>query len=467
MKQSNKRKLFFPVFFLFCCLVFVSYAGAASAVIQKHRTNFFLFEKNNSVFYPVGANAKELMNASFPQEAVAPLLKTWAEAGINTLRICLDDYADWDQWKKYEKSDGTLSDEAMQRLQLLLKAVKDNGMVAIVCLFDLQSMAARWEEHPYNTQNGGPCESIGDFFTKPEMLGRATKRIKQIVPVANTFPLLAYELARGVNIWEQSTVPSAANARKGEFWVFRVSETLRRADQKQHLTALSFVPNTMPITLMAARYIDINLLSIQSNDPVVAASSSAKLIQTARDFKKPVFFSEIRWTGRTAQRTELVRNVFWASVASSSGSFLSPQSMLNDTRITNEELMLVQTLQPFLDYVDLDGYPRPPSKVAIEVDPKGSYLLVEGMQGSDWIFWIMRLGSGDNKPKLDFRTVEGQYQYHWFDTEVQESGRKKTFYLTRKEVTLQVPEFNHDIIGVLRLLQRAPKPAKSETGINK
>ncbi|MBD3265962.1 hypothetical protein GF373_04775, partial [bacterium] len=307
------------------------------------------------MFFPIGANASEFMSPSFPAKAIDPLLQTWADAGINTLRICLDDFASLEAWDEYENQDGTLKKAAVDRLETLLQAAQKHNMASVISFFDLQRMALHWDTHAYNRKNNGPCANLADFFIKPVMLGRATKRIRQIVNIANDYPILAYELARGINIWERVRNTKADTPKRVEFWAFRIAETLHRADRDNHLIALNYVPNTLPITLMRAPYIHINFLSVQSKNPIVAAKSTAQFIQVARDYKKPVFIAEINWSGDGAGRAELIRNVFWASVASCSGSFLTPGSMLEKAQISSEDLLLAKTLKPFIKYIDLNG----------------------------------------------------------------------------------------------------------------
>jgi len=61
------------------------------------------------------------------------------------------------------------------------------------------------------------------------------------------------------------------------------------------------------------------------------------------------------------------------------------------------------------------------------------------------------------------RTVEGIYQFQWFDLEKEMKYPPKTFRQFRKELRMETPEFERDILGVLRYREPLPAaPAKPE-----
>jgi hypothetical protein len=442
----------------------VAQTGDCASIYKRHNTNFFCFSKNNELFFPVGANTSPLMDPMYPEKMIPFLLHSWAEAGINTVRICVDDYQPGKGlYPQFENEDGTLKAPVIERIQLILAAAKENNLAVVLVFFDTASMAQNWKEHGYNKSNKGPCAEIADFFTSPQMLGRATKRIKQLVETCNSEDILAWEMARGINIWEMGIKVGTETSLNVEFWSFRMTDTLRRADQMNHLVAFSYVPNTLPLTFMAVGYVDVNFLHIRGSDPHTVAASMPPLLEIARDHKKPVFIAEISSPKAPQHRAEITRNVFWSSLALCSGSFLSPLPLKDGGKITGEDLALAKNAQPFLDFLDLDGVPRPASRVPIEINTKGRYQLVEGMQGRDWIFWLLRPDAGEETPNLTFRTVEGEYLYRWFDTETGEAHDAKQFLLIRKYVTLAVPPFGHDTLGVLRLLRAAPSQRQNKT----
>ena len=474
MKKNNISQFAFSFFriqqfaVLFLTLTVLANTGMSqSEVIKPHKTNFFIFEKGGEVFYPIGANAGLFMNPEFPEKGIDSVLKTWSDAGINTIRFCLDDYHKPTDLKEFENPDGSLKDGVLSRVDVILKAAQKHNMWAILCFFDIESIAHNWKNHPFNKKNGGGCENIADIFL-PEMIGKNTKRIQQVMHNFSGCNILAWEIARGVNIWEIPIKTGDDAARQGEFWVFRMADTLSRVNQEGRMTALSYVPNTLPVTLMGVDYININLLTLESNNPVVAAQSTAKIIDIGRtQYKKPVFIADIIWKGKDDQRAELTRDVFWSSVVSGSGSFISPNPLQENSAISGDSLNLVKAAKLFLSYLDLEGSPRPPSKVPIELQPIESCVLIEGMQGKDWMFWLLRKETGDTTPKIIFKTVEGLYDYHWFYTDNTSQAPTKEFVSARKEIKMQVPNFEHDMAGVLRLKRRMEdKNNKSKVQIN-
>ena len=463
--SSSFRKRPF-LFTLFIIMALVAKTGLPeSTVIKPHKTNFFVFEKDGSVFYPVGANADLFMNPVFPEKGIDSILRTWADSGINTIRFCLDDYHKANDLKEFENPDGSLKTGVITRVTTILNAAQKYNIWAIISFFDVESMARNWKNHPYNIKNGGTCETIKDFFSSAEMLGKGTKRIQQAVHSFAGLNILAWELGSGINVWELGLRLGNDAPAQGEFWTYRMADTLNRVNQEGRMTALSYIPNTVPITLMGVPYIQMNLLTIESHNPILAAQSTAKIVELGRTFRKPLYIANIISDNTDDLRGKVIRNVFWSSVVSGSGSFLSPNPIKETPEISGDEMTLLKAFKPFITHLDLEGSPRPPSKVPIAIQPIGSCIVIEGMQGKDWMFWLLRADSGDTKPRITFQTIEGLYDYHWFNTDTIASAPSKEFVSARKEIKMQVPDFAHDIAGILRLERKmedkkevSPKP---------
>ena len=358
--------------------------------ITIHKTNFYLFEKDGEVFYPYTANIGFLLNPSVQEGDVEKQIETLAKHKINTLRITIDRACPlYENWNTFETSKGELAKAVINRLDFIFTLAERHGMYAILSFFDTQSIAAQWEKHPYNANNGGQCERLEDFFTNPDSILRCMRRVKQIVSRYQERPVLAWEVGRGVNIGDLQSPPDMRFEDPVLFWVLRVIDEIKHDDQEKHLIALSFAPNTMPTRLMSLVPVKLLLLQIQSRDPFLTAKSAHSFIQEARKNKKPVFICEGVWKGNPNEQEEFFKNLLWPPVVSTSGAFAGPPHS-GANRIASAELSQLEAVWNFNHGINLAGVPRPPSKAPIELDPKDTFFLADNLVGEDWIFWLLR-----------------------------------------------------------------------------
>ncbi len=448
------KKLFF--FSSFLAFFFAAFLAEAEDTIGIHKTNFYIFNKGGEPYMPFTANVGYLMNPSLPDEAVSTTLEQLAVAGIDTIRVVIDDAYQLNQpLKTFEAPDGSLQDSVLSRLELILDISKQCGMYTILCLFDIQKTAERWVDHPSNRKNGGNCADLSAYLTQSTQLKRFASRVTQVVSRYKDENILAWELGRGVNIWELNTPPDNDLIEPVKFWILRTVDWLRRADNRNHLIALSYAPNTLPISLMQFAPIQINLLQIHSGNSLQAAVSLQSFIQTARTLKKPIFVAETHWKGKSSQRDEFTKNQLWVSIASCSSMFLSPvKEGDNVPHFASADLVQFKHAKAFCEHINIGGVPRPPSPAPIQIKQHDSYIVIESLVGNDWLFWGVRKDSGDDQLKLTFHTVEGKYEVLWFDTVKGSIDQERVFRLVKKQISMVSPPFEHDIAGRLRFIER-------------
>ncbi|RJP27227.1 MAG: hypothetical protein C4527_13725 [Candidatus Omnitrophota bacterium] len=432
----------------------VPYIAIADSPIGIHKTNFYALSQNGNPFLPVAANVGFLMDLSLSEDAVKETLHRLAAFGVNSIRVVIDNaYKIGEPLDKFEAFDGSLKEPVLARLDAILTEAEKQGMPAILALFDIESVARQWENHPRNKKNGGACIDVTEYLTKPDQVKRTALRLTQIVARYSKRNILAWELARGVNIWDLQTPPQNEYLQPIQFWIMRTVDQLRRIDDRKHLTALSYVPNSLPFSLMQTAPVDLIMLHIRSENPLRTAMSIQSFIDASRQYKKPIFIAETTWTGPSDHREEFTKNTLWSAAASCGAAFLMPQFVGDIPRFSNAELTQFKAFQLFLDNVDLGGVPRPPTPAPIQITPPDSYFIVESIVGNDRLFWVLRKNPGKSKDIFTFQTVEGQYEYLWFNTDAGEIDRKREFKLTRKTLMLDPPHFEHDIAGRLRLMQ--------------
>lgn len=450
------------------CLACLLAAGgnapvAARAAIGIHKTNFFMLGRGEEVFFPLAVNAGGLMDPALAEDEMEPLFARWAGHHVNTLRIVIDHaFGPRDPLDSYMNRDGRLGEAILTRLDAIFTLAEKYRMYVILALFDTQRMAGHWNESPYNVKNGGECKTLAEWFTKPYSLGQALNRARQLADRYKSRNVLAWEIARGANVWDLQPRPEAELVEGVSFWVVRMAGALREADDEGHLTALSFLPNTYPTTLLNLPQIQVNLLPVESHDPRLAAQSVPRFIQSMRDFKKPVFISDPLWVGDSGGRETFMKYVFWSSFAAGGGMFLSPQTVNQREQTGDADLRLLDMLAAYLPEIRLDSVPRMIT-APLEMTPKDTYWSVESLSGYDRIYWILRKKPAQQKAQLLMRTVEGIYQFQWFDLEKEMKYPPKTFRQFRKELRMETPEFERDILGILRYREPLPAaPAKPE-----
>jgi len=76
---------------LYCILLSVSSVFLLEAKpLTTHHNNFYLFEKEDELFYPLGVNAGYLLHSSRTERQIQKQINRLANAGANTLRINID-----------------------------------------------------------------------------------------------------------------------------------------------------------------------------------------------------------------------------------------------------------------------------------------------------------------------------------------------------------------------------------------
>ncbi len=454
-------------------LIFMIPAGNISAAEEKisiHPVNFFMTSLGNELFYPRVINADFLLASDITGEETDKILTAWKEGGANAIRLKADSlFSPSDPLNQYLDKSGRLKSEFMARLDRTIEAAVRQNLFVILVLFDVERFAKNWETSPYNKVNGGSIQRLADWFTESASLSQAMERTTQLVERYKDRPIFCWEIGHGANVWELNRRPNNALREGVCYWVIRLANHIRKLDDRKHLLALSFVANTYPDPLLGLPQIDLHFLQIQSQNEIQVVKSANPYIQSIRNrYKKPVFIAETEWKGDSGAWESFQYNLFWVSLASCSGLFLSPIPGSKGSHIADADLHLLQTAQKFLPELNWDGPPREITASA-EIGPKDSYFIVESLVGYDRVFWILRCQPTQSKAQIKFNTVEGMYRYQWFDIERMQNLTSKDFPLLRKYVTIESPEFERGILGLFRLIRRTPQketPSDSSSAVD-
>lgn len=439
-------------------LMFSIHQGIAKPV-GIHASNFFMLSYQDQFFYPIGVNTDVLLNLDIPEGEVSKQIQQLAESGINTLRLNVD-HVTQNHNPVVENNDGTLSDAVVKRLDFICATSNQHQIAVIVSFFDLLDMAKNWETHPYHQLNGGECLSLQDFFTHVQRRSRSTARMKQLVSALKTHDNTIWEPARGINLDEYNSMGNAEWRQHIRQWTVIMLDTIQRSDEHNHLIALSFLPNTLPLDLMGLAPVSMYLLHIQSHDTLLAVKSTTEMLKIVKEQRRPVFIGELTWTGEPNQRSHYHQMMLWSMLAGGSSAFLHSGRNF----VSNDDLEHIKTLRFAMPMFDLSGIPRPPANPAPKVLPEGSYQLIEHISGYEWIYCLIRKSPGKNIAPMEILTRNGWYEYQWFLIENAQFLPGQRRRNTRTTLKLQSPEFEEIIIGRLRFLpdREAKEPSNKE-----
>ena len=107
--------------------------------------------------------------------SVAQHLAWLRESGVTCLRLMLE-YAQGDDCF-FERPDGSWNETLVAAWDAMVGLCEQAGMRLLLTPFDTFFTWVRWESHPYNRANGGPCPARTDLLICPETRPRIKRRL--------------------------------------------------------------------------------------------------------------------------------------------------------------------------------------------------------------------------------------------------------------------------------------------------
>ncbi len=170
-------------------------------------------------------------------------LAAYQQAGINYIRIWMWHQAFGIQWDRGDRLVYRL-DNAWRLDQVLAEAQR-RGIYVMLCLDyhgifevkpDYWGGNNFWPRHPYNAENGGPCQTQNDFFTDEVARQLYQKRLRYMVARWSAFPnLLAWEFFNEIDNEYAYLKHDDVMA-----WHRDMGRYLRQIDPTKHLISSSF-----------------------------------------------------------------------------------------------------------------------------------------------------------------------------------------------------------------------------------
>ena len=209
--------------------------------IRANQTNYLHFD-NNEQYIPIGENiAWQNTNAFLNYRE---WLTALSENGGNFFRLW---HAHWGlgiEWengwngfqglRRYKETNSFYQD-------WLYDFCAENGLYVMLCLQHHGPVSTQvnpnWNDSPYNTVNGGPCENTWDFFTDALAKAHTKNRLRYIVARwGYSRNILCWELFNEVDWTDDFTIYQSAVAD----WHAEMAQYLKEIDPYQHLVTTSF-----------------------------------------------------------------------------------------------------------------------------------------------------------------------------------------------------------------------------------
>jgi mannan endo-1,4-beta-mannosidase len=130
--------------------------------------------------------------------------------GVNVMRIMVE-YAQSTS-QLLENPLGSYRSSVVNFWDRFLPICERNGMTVLMTPWDTFWMNQPWSANPYNAVNGGPCETVRDFITKPEARAWQKARFKFIIDRwGASKAIFAIDLLNEFDIWWDASTEERAD----------------------------------------------------------------------------------------------------------------------------------------------------------------------------------------------------------------------------------------------------------------
>ena len=204
------------------------------------------------------------------------------------------------------------------RLDFVLDLAARLDMVYMLCMDTHQDFRQQgWKQNPFNAANGGPCQTVEEWFTNSEAKSLYRKRLRYTVARWGYCPnVLCWEFGNEFEGWEKCKREVVIE------WHREMSAALAQLDPYRHLITTSWWSKTGPETCWEIPHLDIvQTHCYTNNDANVAEQVRDYCLHQWRTFRKPHVFGEfgIRSHDTTADKDPkgwALHNSAWASICS-------------------------------------------------------------------------------------------------------------------------------------------------------
>lgn len=266
------------------------------------------FKKSNGdPYWPVGIDVAWGSGPTKPVESYFPQMK---KSGMNWSRVWA---CHWDDRNPYwmtntlNPKDNWMSEVALDRWDKVIKGAETNGIHFQFVMFHhgqfSSSVNPNWQDHPWNTKNGGFLKSASDFFSDPE----AKRRTKMLI----RYFVARYGYSTSIMAWELfNEVQFVDRVREKQDWATvgkwhdEMAQYIKSIDTNKHLVTTSSELDK-PIWAHAD--------FLQGHG--YPASVAGMLQGTPNNGPKPMFYGEIGPGGNGPDEGKTARREgFWSAL---------------------------------------------------------------------------------------------------------------------------------------------------------
>ncbi|KAA3630882.1 MAG: hypothetical protein DWQ02_17235, partial [Bacteroidetes bacterium] len=260
--------------------------------IRTSNTNYLQFD-NGDQYIAIGENIAWQNNNAYLN------YKTWldnlSENGGNFFRLWHAHWGlgiEWSQWNGFQGLMNYKQSNCFYQ-DWLLEYCAENGIYIMLALQHHGPVSTQvnpnWNESPYNTANGGACQSTIDFFTDAEARTITKNRYRYIVARwGYSRNILCWELFNEVHWTDNFEVNKADVAN----WHFEMADYLKTIDPNNHLVSTSYGDDLEDEEVWSYPTIDFTQSHTYSNVSNIERTLSVKNQLYLNTFEKPTLNGE-------------------------------------------------------------------------------------------------------------------------------------------------------------------------------
>ncbi len=261
-------------------------------------------------YWPLGHNLAWQSQNWMPMEAQMARMR---EKGLNWTRIWSCNWDDRNPWwleNKPNPTDGWLSEDALDRWELAVRAAEKNGLKFQFVFFNHGQFSSdvnpNWPQHPWNAKNGGFLKSAEEFFTDPEAKRRTKMFLRAAVARFGYSPsLMAWELWNEVQYVD--LVRKLSDWKTIGAWHDEMARFIRSIDFHNRLITTSS-------ELGVDKWREMDYLQGHGYPPSVAGMLLGASVIKGQE-SKPMFFGEIGFGGDKQPNEHMaIRDGIWAAL---------------------------------------------------------------------------------------------------------------------------------------------------------
>ena len=292
---------------------FTSISTTEKGFIRKNATNY-LSHDDGTAFMPIG------QNLAYSTGYLYPDYNTWIDSMVlynqNFARVwgslifgfgnewkngVSNSFASFQGLMKYEQKRSWALD------WLVNKAEKKGMYLQLTQLVHNEVMTGGsgfWADNPYNSANGGPCDSTIDFFRNTTAIKAFKNKLRyNIARYGYSKNIMAWDLANEINNTDEYYGSNKDSVRKAvRLWTDTIAQFIKKKDPNKHLVmtsnggygynGLDGMTDQDSLTLSLPS-LDVNVYHWYNESPAPQNLLSTVTKKYLNDFSKPVKADEV------------------------------------------------------------------------------------------------------------------------------------------------------------------------------